>query len=420
MNFNHELIQLFCPDRSVLNYQLGQILSDTDALWFAVQLAFRGYGHTEPNPAVGCVILDAQNRLLGLGWHRRAGLAHAEIEALSFCAGEAELARTSDGSSWDLSVFSSEQLRGAKVFVTLEPCAHHGRTPSCAKTLSQLPISELTCILKDPNPLVAGRGLLILSEAGIQTKCLELDSAADNLALLDSARAVSEFFLTNYTKVRPFVSLKVATSLDGMMGLKSGDSQWITGEDARSFARYLRGAHSACLVGKNTILFDNPRLDRRDTEFAASSRKLIVMDSKGEILKAKTAQIFQTFNPQDLIFVVDSDFSATATENYTVIKISQKISPDEYWKQLLAELKALGLGSIWVEGGAQVFSSLLESGFVDRVWQFQAPKLIGAKHGRPWTQDWGVSEMKNAAQSTSVHRRLISPDLLTTILLSSN
>lgn len=415
MNFNHELIQLFCPNRSVLNYQLGQSLSQTEALWLAVQLAFRGYGHTEPNPAVGCVILDAQNRLLGLGWHRQAGLAHAEIEALAFCAGESTLAKIADGSSWDISVLSAEQLRGAKVFVTLEPCAHQGRTPSCAKTLSQLPISEFTCILKDPNPLVAGQGIQILSQAGIQTKCLELDLASTDLQLIDSARAVCEFFLMNFMNERPFVSLKVATSLDGMMGLQSGDSQWITGEEARGFARYLRGAHSACLVGKNTILFDNPKLDRRETEFADLDRKLIVMDSKGDILKAKNAQIFKTHKPQDLIFVVDPSLCGSLDADFRTIAISRSLSSHQYWKLLLSELKKLGVGSIWVEGGAQIFSSLLDSRFVDRLWQFQAPKLIGAKFGLPWTSAWGVSEMKNAKASASVYRRLISQDLLTTM-----
>ena len=209
----------------------GQSLTDDQAFRWALAEGFRGYGLTSPNPPVGCTILDSQGRFLSSGYHHRAGEPHAEIEALSQLLPETRdaeyrqiLDRTQVG--WDLSDLPQEKLQGARVFVTLEPCAHEGRTPSCAKTLAKLPIGEVVVLLRDPHKNVSGQGFEILKKAGKKVRCLEIESAQD--PLVDVARALCETFLINQEMDRPFVSLKVASSLDGIMALKNGESQWLT------------------------------------------------------------------------------------------------------------------------------------------------------------------------------------------------
>lgn len=387
----------------------GEPMSDERAFEVALLEAFRGYGRTSPNPSVGCVILDSENRFLASGFHARAGFPHAEISALASLQ-QRDLSRSSDG--WDLSGLPGERLRGARVFVTLEPCAHEGRTPSCARTLARLPIAEVKALLRDPNPLVGGKGFEILRQAGIRASCLEDDSISDD-RLTEAARAVCETFLCNMRRERPFISLKVATSLDGIMALKSGESRWITGESSRLFSRFLRGAHDACLVGKNTILKDDPRLDARDTVFAGESRRIVVLDSKGEVLSRPELQIFATHAPENIIVCVGPESQKFSSSQTQVLRLASTTYSD-FLKEATAKLWEREIRSLWIEGGALTLSTALAAGLGDRLWLFQGPHLLGASHGRPWTEAWGVSQMSERKSLAGVRHLTIDRDHLTT------
>lgn len=384
----------------------GDRLTPEESLWLAIDQAFRGYGFTRPNPCVGCVLVDKDDRFLGMGFHHRAGEPHAEAEALASLTSSGKLARDSQG--WDLSSIPTEKLKGAKAFVTLEPCAHEGRTPSCAKTFARLPLSEVTAILRDPFETVNGKGFEILRQAGIRVRILEDEGESD---FVSAARASCEFFLTNTAEKRPFVSLKVATSLDGMMALKNGESQWITGEESRGFARYLRGAHDACLVGKNTVLQDNPRLDARETPFASLNRKLVILDAKAEILARPELQIFQAHRLEDIFVCVGSGAKIPEGSRVQVIRVKNE---NHALPELLDELWKREIRSVWIEGGAQTLSSALKEGPADRLWLFQGPVLLGAQNGRSWTEAWGVSRMADRRSIGDVRHLSFGADQLTT------
>jgi diaminohydroxyphosphoribosylaminopyrimidine deaminase/5-amino-6-(5-phosphoribosylamino)uracil reductase len=369
-------------------------MTDEEALQMALQQAFEGYGFTSPNPAVGCVILNSKNEFVSMGYHHRAGEGHAEVLALA-------------------GVHSPAELRGARVFVTLEPCAHEGRTPACAKTLAATEVAEVIAILRDPNPLVSGKGFEILKNAGKKVRCLEAEGSAFE-PLVETARAICEFFLVNFTQKRPFVSLKVATSLDGMMGLRNGQSQWLTSEASRHFARFLRGAHDACLVGKQTVLKDNPKLDARDTPFAGLSRHVVVLDSKAEILGRPDLQLFKTHSPQNIWIIAGPEASQKSSSLAQVIVVDEQKSSSEYLRKGLAALWDKQIRSVWIEGGAQTLSSALAAGIGDRLWLFQGPHLLGARHGKSWTESWGSENMKDRQTLAAVRHLALGPDHLTT------
>ncbi len=399
-----------------LTPELGDSLTDEEALKLAIVEGFRGFGFTSPNPAVGCVILDSENNFLLSGYHAKAGEAHAEINALEGLA--ANPIQKQDATGWDLTGIPTEKLRGARVFVTLEPCAHEGRTPSCAKTLAKFPIAEVMTILRDPFPQVSGRGFQILQTAGIKVKCLE-DEETVHSTLVESARALCEFFLVNVIHNRPMVSLKVATSLDGMMALKNGQSQWITNELSRRFARFLRSAHDSVLVGKHTILKDNPRLDARDTAFEGLDRKVVILDTHAEILNHPDLTLFKVHRPEDIFVCVGPQAQIKVSAQAQII---QKGSFDRSadWKDLMKQLWDRQIRSVWVEGGASTLSSALSAGVGDRLWLFQGPHLIGGASGRTWTETWGHAEMDQRLSLGMVRHLALESDHLTTGRLFSS
>src|SRR3990167_1206134 len=199
-----------------------------EALW----LAKKGAGWTAPNPMVGAVVVKS-GKIIGRGYHRRAGSAHAEIEALAA---------------------AGRSARGATLYVNLEPCAHFGKTPPCTEAIINAGIKRVVCSAIDPNPQVQGRGVARLKQFGI---------AVSISVRKEEARSLNEVFFVFHEKKRPFVALKFAMSLDGKLAARTGDSKWITGGKARSFARDLRGNYQAILVGVNTVIRDNPHLGAR-------------------------------------------------------------------------------------------------------------------------------------------------------------
>ena len=226
----------------------------------AIREAQKALGQTSPNPPVGCVIVSPDGQVLSTGYHKAAGQAHAEIEALN----------------------KVDNLQGATLFVTLEPCAHQGRTPSCAQTLAQTSLANIVYGLSDPNPLVSGRGCKILTQAGKNV----VQHPHPHTELTE----LVEVFFCNMHEHKAFVALKMATSLDGQMALSDGTSKWITSPTARKHAHVLRKLYDAVLVGANTISFDNPQLNARPSEFEhkASSDNTNKLDATNK-LKHKTS-----------------------------------------------------------------------------------------------------------------------------------
>jgi diaminohydroxyphosphoribosylaminopyrimidine deaminase / 5-amino-6-(5-phosphoribosylamino)uracil reductase len=337
----------------------------------ALSLAARNLGQTWPNPAVGCVIVDAAGHVVGRGWTQRGGRPHAETEALEM---------------------AGERARGGTAYVTLEPCSHHGKTPPCAEALVAAGIKRCVAAIEDPDPRVSGRGLAKLREAGV---------AAETGVLADQARTANEGFLTRVTKGRPFVALKLATSLDGRIATKAGDSRWITGEEARAFGHRLRATHDAIAVGSGTVLADDPELTCRIPGLEHRSPLRLVLDRRGRI--PATAKVFAGGPPTWII--------GKASENVKNIAQSIEITKDTAPTDALAKLGEAGLTRILVEGGAALATALLKAGLVDRLCWFRAPIVIGGD-GLPGIVPMDVDRLAQGVGLRCVGRRALGNDVL--------
>ncbi len=306
----------------------------------ALQLAARGLFTTSPNPRVGCVIVR-DGRTVGEGWHQRAGTPHAEIHALN-AAGEA--------------------ARGATVYVTLEPCSHHGRTPPCAEALIQAGVARVVAAMSDPNPLVAGGGISMLTLAGIQAE----------VGLMEAeARALNPGFISRMTRQRPWVRLKTASTLDGKTALANGASQWITGEAARADVQRLRARACAILTGSGTVLADNPRMNVRDLDFGRQPLRVIV-DST--LRTPADAAILPA-----LIACHHADPAARAALEQAGAEVIALPATDDRvdLAALLVLLAQRGVNELHVEAGAALNGALIKAGLVDEWVAYMAPMAVG-------------------------------------------
>lgn len=312
----------------------------------AIALTERGRDTATPNPSVGCVIAKA-GRVIGEGWHERTGEPHAEARALAA---------------------ATESPQGATVYVSLEPCAHEGRTPPCADALVEAGVARVVAALEDPNPRVHGSGAARLRDAGIRVD-IGLMAAA--------AQEAHRGFLHRMRLGRPWMRIKAAASLDGRIALADGESQWITGEAARRDVHALRARSCAMLTGIGTVLRDDPRLTVRHVACARQPRR-VVIDSRLDIpLEAKLLE-----GEPPIIFTVNPDVAKRAAlEARGAEVVSAPIDPRKPGKTDLAaiarELGARGFNEVTVETGAKLNGSLLAAGVVDEVVLYLAPKLLG-------------------------------------------
>jgi diaminohydroxyphosphoribosylaminopyrimidine deaminase/5-amino-6-(5-phosphoribosylamino)uracil reductase len=359
------------------------ILSPREAMALAIEEGRKGAGFVSPNPLVGCVILSRDFELLGKGHHARHGEAHAEINALN-------------------SVADKAHLEGAHVYVTLEPCAHEGRTGSCARHLATLPIASVVYGLEDPNPLVSGRGVEILRQAGITVEWFrDFQPELEELA---------EHFLLNQRLRRPFVALKVASSLDGLVALGDGSSQWITGEAARSHVQYLRGCYDAVVTGRGTLEKDNPRMNSRDQRFHSKRQRLVVLDPEGRV-RFDGLRLLEVRSRGDIYWVTAPEASGEGNPGIAQLKIPLREGHFDI-SVLLSELMSAGLHSIFVEAGPFTASSFLAAGKVDRLFAFLAPKLVG--RGLSWTSGLEIPSLEQALRLHSTRAQTFGEDLLVT------
>lgn len=363
------------------------MLTPLGAMKLAVDEARKGFGFVAPNPAVGCVILDANGDLLAKGYHRVFGGDHAEIDALK-------------------QIQDENSLKGATVYVTLEPCAHEGKTPSCARRLATLPIKKVVYGRLDPNPLVCGKGVDILKQADIAVE--QFDKLNGEL------EEIAEVFLWNQLHKSPFVALKVATSLDGQMAHGSGESKWITGDEARLYAHYLRAIYGTVLIGKGTFLRDDPSLDVRHQQFIGQKTKVILLDSRGETLAALAkSKIMRTHDPEDVYAAVGADTKADAYE-FQILRCQTDKNGLIDLRSLLNEVYKNGISAMLVEGGAQVLSSFLQESLAQRFYQFIAPQIIGAKKGLSYTSQFSISALPDRRELRNPRTMNFGKDLLVT------
>ncbi|MGR8980751.1 MAG: bifunctional diaminohydroxyphosphoribosylaminopyrimidine deaminase/5-amino-6-(5-phosphoribosylamino)uracil reductase RibD [Gammaproteobacteria bacterium] len=309
----------------------------------ALQLARKGLYTTDPNPRVGCVIVK-DNKIIGEGWHVRAGHDHAEIAALK----------------------QAQNAEGATVYVTLEPCSHHGKTPPCAEALIQAGVGRVVAAMPDPNPLVAGDGLKRLKAAGIAVNCGVLKEEAESL---------NRGFIQRMTANRPFVRSKLAMSLDGRTAVASGESKWITSAEARNDVHKLRAESSAILTGINTVLADDPALTARVADAVVQPIRVVLDSRLRTPVNAQMAKL--------------SGRSVIATCSYDQVK-SQRLREHGFEVSQLAEkngridlhelmifLAGLQVNELLVEAGPILNGSLLASGFVDEWIIYMAPCVLG-------------------------------------------
>ncbi|WP_256376426.1 bifunctional diaminohydroxyphosphoribosylaminopyrimidine deaminase/5-amino-6-(5-phosphoribosylamino)uracil reductase RibD [Uliginosibacterium sp. TH139] len=310
----------------------------------ALELAARGLYTTMPNPRVGCVIVR-EGKIVGEGWHERAGEAHAEVHALRQAGALAN---------------------GATAYVTLEPCSHFGRTPPCAQALINSGVRHVVCAMQDPNPLVAGRGLQGLREAGIETRCGLFEN---------QARQLNEGFVARMERGRPWLRIKSAASLDGRTALANGVSQWITSPEARLDGQHWRARSCAILTGIGTVLADAPRLTVRDIELVRQPLRIIV-DS--QLRCPPDAAVLA--DGRALIVTCCAD--VTRHDDFTSqgVEVLQLPGADNQvdLSALLRELGRRGINEVITEAGAQLNGALITAGLADALLLYLAPNLLGS------------------------------------------
>ena len=372
-------------------------MSDAQFMRLALRLARRGYGATSPNPMVGAVLVKG-GKIIGRGWHRRAGLPHAEIEALR------------DTQKRGLSP------RGATLYVTLEPCCTHGRTPPCTKAIIAAGIRRVVIGATDPNPQHAGPGFKILRRAGIEVV---------HGILAGEGAKLNESFNHWIIHRTPFVTVKAAMTLDGKIATASGESKWITGEKARAHGMKLRQGSDAILVGVNTVLADNPSLTFRKRKAESGKQKplrRIVLDSRARTpLDAKvmsdefaalTTIVVSKAAPKNRVKALAKKTNIIVAPFSSSSLITRHSSLNLRW--LLKKLGAENVTSLLVEGGGEVNASFLLGGFAQRVAFFYAPKILGGRDSRKAVAGEGAKSLADVLQLREVQWRRLGEDLLLT------
>ncbi len=320
---------------------------DVSLMARAVELAARGCYTTMPNPSVGCVIAHG-DQVVGEGWHRRAGEAHAEVNALAV---------------------AGELARGATAYVTLEPCSHQGRTPPCANALIKAGVSRVVYGMQDPNPNVSGRGLEALRQAGI---------SVDGPVLEAEAMTLNPGFIKRQRLGLPWVRVKLAMSLDGRTAMASGESQWITGSAARSDVQRLRARSSAIITGVGTVLLDNPALTVRPTELNLENAADIARDQPLRVVVDSKLR-----TPRDAQLLTDGGDTLVASAQRGQLPGAEVVVLDNGkgqvdLKGLLKVLATSECNEVLVEAGAKLAGAFIAAGLADELIIYMAPKLLGS------------------------------------------
>jgi len=358
--------------------------SDVANMRTALSLARRGLGNVWPNPAVGCVLVDEHGKVVGRGWTQPGGRPHAETEALRQ---------------------AGVQAKGATAFVSLEPCDHHGQTPPCSQALIDAGIGRVVVACQDPDERVGGKGIERLRNAGIEV--------AQGVCETEALRLNQGFFL-KVTKGRPLFTLKSASTLDGRIATHTGDSQWITGEEARMAGHALRADHDAIMVGIGTALVDDPMLTCRLSGLEDRSPLRIVFDSRMRLPLTHKLVATAAQHPTWIVTLPGNDEERKqAFEGVGVSVIEVEPDKDGYPNLELAalEMGRRGLTRVLVEGGSHLAASFLEHNLIDRVAWMRAPCIIGGD-GLPAMMAFGVEKLDQTADFVRISSREAGTDLI--------
>lgn len=369
---------------------------DRRAMARALELAERGLETTHPNPRVGCVIAQGEE-IIGEGWHERAGEPHAEINALGT---------------------AGPKTFGATAYVTLEPCSHHGRTPPCVDAVIGARVTRVVFALEDPNPRVSGRGAEALRRAGV---------AVESGLMAAEAVELNRGFLKRMRSGRPWVTVKLAMSLDGRTALANGASQWITGPEAREDVQHWRARSSAILTGIGTVLADDPRLDVRLPDPPSGRPRLqplrVVLDARlqtppsARMLKAGGNILIMTAANQG-----ENEVERMARRSQLLARGAaiEEVAVDERGAaagttrlslpDVLERLGRREINELWVEPGARLAGKLLDESLADELILYMAPKLLGP-NGRPLADIADVSQLEDALRLAILETRQIGEDL---------
>lgn len=346
----------------------------------ALKLALKAKGNTLPNPMVGALVVK-DGKIIGQGYHKKAGLAHAEVVALDQ-AGEA--------------------AKGAILYVTLEPCTHFGRTPPCVNRIVRSKVKEVFVGMLDPNPLNNGKGIAFLKENRIKVNVGYLENELKEL---------NEIFIKYISKKIPHVTVKVGQSLDGRVATKTGESKWITSDASRNFAHKMRGNFDAIVVGVNTVIRDNPRLD---AWFSKKQPVKVIVDS--HLSTPDNANIF--LKGKVILATIASKQPGQETENMkvlsqkaTILAVKEKNGQIDL-KDMFKKLAAMEISSCLVEGGGTLIGSLFDDKLVDRVMFFLSPKIIGGKDAIGSVMGKGISRINDVKKLKNVKFRKIGEDFL--------
>lgn len=365
-----------------MNRKNGDFLSyDEKYMRLAMQLAGNAIGRTSPNPLVGAVIVK-DNRVVGCGWHRKAGTPHAEVHALNQ---------------------AGELAQGADVYVTLEPCAHYGKTPPCAKALVEAKVKNVYGGLLDVNPKVAGKGFKILEDAGIHVEYGFLQ---------DELRKQNEVFFKWIEHKKPFIVLKAAMTLDGKITTATGQSKWITNETSRAYGYKLRDIYDGIMVGINTVIEDNPMLTARVDGGKNPIR--IVVDSSLKI--DINANVVQDKSAKTIIATTDKadkdKILKLQAQDVDVIVVDKDKNDKVDIEKLLDILGQQNICSILVEGGATLSGSFVAKKLVDKVYFFIAPKIVGGKEAKTPVAGTGILNLQEALALKDIQIEKLEEDIL--------
>ncbi|MFH1061725.1 MAG: bifunctional diaminohydroxyphosphoribosylaminopyrimidine deaminase/5-amino-6-(5-phosphoribosylamino)uracil reductase RibD [Candidatus Omnitrophota bacterium] len=358
---------------------------DLKYLNMTVALALKAEGDTSPNPLVGAVIVKS-NKIIAQGFHRQCGQAHAEIEAIKK---------------------AGKKIKGADLYVNLEPCSHFGRTGPCTEAIIKAGIKRVIIGMKDPNPITCGKGIRILKKAGIKVELCRDPKPFEQ---------INEIFIKYITQKIPFIAVKAAQSIDGKIGTKTFQSKWITGKKARDYSQSLRKKYDAIMVGVNTILKDNPYLSCRfgDVLLEDSPVKIIV---DATLKTPANANIFSGLSPAPVIMATTARASKKKIEEFTDLDVDVIICPADKnkavdIKYLISELAKNEISSILVEGGGKLNGSFFDAKLVDRAFFFIAPKIIGGEHAVSTVAGSGCAKLEHAISLEDVKYLQLGEDLL--------
>ncbi|MEW6996772.1 bifunctional diaminohydroxyphosphoribosylaminopyrimidine deaminase/5-amino-6-(5-phosphoribosylamino)uracil reductase RibD [Colwelliaceae bacterium BS250] len=371
---------------------MQQRLLDEKHMQRAIELAKKGLYTTSPNPMVGCVLVQGDD-VIGEGWHQKAGLGHAEVNAIANAQA------------------NQKTIAGCTAYVTLEPCSHFGRTPPCAEGLIKVGVKHVVIAMQDPNPLVSGRGIAMLEQAAISTTVGVLENAA---------KAINPGFNKRMSKGLPLLRCKLASSIDGKTAMANGESKWITGAHARADVQNYRAQSCAIISGADTVMIDNAKLNVRYSELGQAQNSIVesqlrqpvrvIIDSKNRLTPD-----LALFKSESAIILVRIKMASNLEKKQQWPHFVEELLVQEHNNQadltdLLKKLAERGFNNVWLEAGSRLSGAFVGQGLVDELVLYQAPKLMGANAQSLFDIEQLV-HLKDAIQLSFTDVRMVGDDL---------